>query len=279
MTLDTKAAITSIERCLREASNSFAENIHRRNGPDDDIVDDSITEYYVERSFVELLILLESLRLTENWRQVAEMLELAKKEGFGKSQMGQEEPYLFWSDKIRMFLDGIASIHGLDNTTASDIRDLKSVLRRCVYSICDTTVFSKPPAKEADVHNRVEAILKCHYADLKRKPALAKPIKNFEPDTGIPSIKTLIEFKFVTTKEEAKRVVDEILADTNGYKSPQWKNLLFVIYETRRVMPEEEWTALLRDCELGPNYDAIVLSGDAKEPPNKEPTRRATRRK
>jgi hypothetical protein len=125
-------------------------------------------------------------------------------------------------------------------------------------------MFSKLPCREADVHDRIEAILKCHFSDLKRKPSLTKPIKNFEPDTGIPSTKTLIEYKFVTTKVEAKRVVDEILADTRGYRSSQWRNLLFVIYETHRVMPEEDWIQLLRDCELGSSYDALVLSGDAK---------------
>src|SRR5262249_51668965 len=104
----------------------------------------------------------------------------------------------------------------------------------------------------------------CHFHDLKRKPALTKPIKNFEPDTGIPSTKTLIEYKFVTTKAEAKRVVDEILTDTSGYRSPQWRSLLFVIYETQRVLPEEEWLELLKECELEENHDVIVLSGDAK---------------
>jgi hypothetical protein len=124
----------------------------------------------------------------------------------------------------------------------------------------------KLPEKEAHVHDRIEAILKCHFADLKRKPSLSKPIKNFEPDTGIPSSKTLIEYKFVSTKPEAKVVVDQILADTSGYRSPHWKNLLFVIYETHRVMPEEEWASLLKECELGSNYDIIVLSGDTKLP-------------
>ena len=264
MTLDVASAIASIEKCLREASNSFTDDCysHSQGDPDDD--HDETTEYYVERSFVELLILLETLQLSETRRQVADLFDMARKEGLGKSEMGPEEPYLFWNDKIRMFVDGVSSIHGLGVTAQSEIRDLKAVIRRSVYAICDTSIFPKPPAREADVHDRVEMILKCHFADLKRKPALTKPIKNFEPDTGIPSIKTLIEFKFITTKSEATRVVDEILADTSGYLSPQWKNLLFVIYETSRVMPEEDWTALLRACALGKNYDAIVLSGDAK---------------
>ena len=107
-------------------------------------------------------------------------------------------------------------------------------------------------------------ILKCHYPDLKSKPALSKPIKNFQPDTGLPSEKTLIEYKFISNTTEAKRIVDEILADASGYRSKDWTSLLFVIYETHRVKPEEEWQHLLKDCQLLEGFDAIVLSGTAR---------------
>ena len=92
---------------------------------------------------------------------------------------------------------------------------------------------------------------------------MAKPIKNFEPDTGIPSSKTLIEYKFISTDAEAKRLLDEILAVASGYRSRDWQNVLFVIYETRRVRSEEEWRNLLRACELHEGFDAVVLSGVA----------------
>jgi len=255
-------AIESIEKCLREASNYFMSSLYNHEEKEQFDQDDQTARYYVQKAFVELLVLLESLNLTETHRQVNTIYEGAK-ENFTESKMGLDEPYLAWSEVIRMYLDSIASVNGLRDSSTSEIRDLKSVIRRSVYAICDSNIFTNLPDKEAVVHDRIEAILKCHFLDLKRKPALTKPIKNFEPDSGIPSIKTLIEYKFVETKTDAKRVVDEILADTSGYKCPQWKNLLFVIYETRRVMPEEDWKELLLQCELGSNYDVIVLSGDA----------------
>lgn len=263
MTANVSAAVTSIEKCLRDASNAFLCACYN---PQTYEYEDAmaVAEYYVERSFVELLILLEHLNLTETYRTVALMLESARTKGFTNSKMGLEQPYLLWNEKIRMFVDGISSVHGLGDTATSEIRDLKAIIKRSLYAICDTNLFPKLPSREADVHDSIEAILKCHYSDLKRKPSLSKPIKNFEADSGIPSTKTLIEYKYVTTKAEAKRVVDELLADTSGYRSLQWKNLLFVIYETHRVMPEEDWTALLRECDLESNYDAVVLSGDAK---------------
>lgn len=262
MTITISAAIESIEKCMREAGNAYMSACYNyRDGEEDE--DTDVAKYYVERSFIELMILTEHLQLTETYRSVSALFAEAKND-LTKSKMGPEEPYLVWPEKLRMYLDGISSLHGLGDTAITEIRDLKAVVKRSLYAICDTSLFPKLPAREADVHDRIEAILKCHFADLKRKPSLTKPIKNFEPDTGIPSIKTLIEYKFVTNRAEAKRVVDEILADTSGYRSSQWKNLLFVIYETHRVMPEEDWVLLLRDCELGSNYDAVVLSGDAK---------------
>ena len=263
MTVNVSSAIASIEKCLREASSSFIDGCY--NHPETTSAEDiARAEYYVEKSFVELLILLEHLALTETHRQMSVIYEAAQKKGLTSSEMGPEEPYLVWNEKIRMYVDAISSAHGLGDTATSEVRDLKAIVRRSLYIICDTKLFPNLPSKESDVHDRIEAILKCHYSDLKRKPTLTKPIKNFEPDTGIASIRALIEYKFVTTIAEAKLVVDEILADTSGYRSPQWKSLLFVIYESHRVMPEEDWKTLLSECELDSNYDVVVLSGDAK---------------
>ncbi len=51
---------------------------------------------------------------------------------------------------------------------------------------------------------------------------------------------------------------------TNNPLAHSAPHACFVIYKTHRLMPEEEWTRLLRECGLGTNYDAVVLSGDAK---------------
>jgi len=262
MFIQVATAIESIEKCLREADSHYFNGCY--NNHDEENYDHDIATYYVERAFIELFILLEHLGLNSTYQQVDLLYQCAKKGNFLQSKMGPEDPYLEWSGKIRMYVDGISGVQGIGGASSSEIRDLKSILKRALYFICDTSLFPHLPGNEAEVHDRLEGVLKCHYHDLKRKPSLSKPIKNFEPDTGIPSFKTLIEYKFVCTKVEAKRIVDEILADVSGYRSPHWRNLLFVIYEAHRVMPEEEWTSLLKECELGSNYDVIVLSGDAK---------------
>lgn len=112
------------------------------------------------------------------------------------------------------------------------------------------------------MHLRIENIIKCIYPDLIHEPSLTKPIKNFKPDTAIPSIKTLIEYKFITNKNDAKKVTDEILADTRAYSSKEWSNLLFVVYETNRIKHEKEWKQLIHECKAAKGTEIIVLSGE-----------------
>lgn len=141
-------------------------------------------------------------------------------------------------------------------------KDIVDVLRATQYAITDRNCFRELPANELDVHHRVEAVLKCIFPDLKHAPAVSKPIKNFKPDTGIPSMRTLLEYKFIQQKADVDRVVDEILADTRGYKSSEWDSFVFLIYETRRLKPEREWNDLLRECGTAVNTQAVVICGE-----------------
>lgn len=262
MSINTEisSAIAAIETSIREAQR-HCDNYHHFSRDDGDF---ESFRYYVERSFYEVLVLADRLNLKSTYDLAAADFEAAKKDGFAATDDYEGETYPKWTGRVRLIADAIASSFGLSKTSQSEVQDLKAVLKRAVYAICDTALFAKVPASEADVHVRLEAILKCLYPDLKSKPALTKPIKNFQPDTGLPSAKTLLEYKYISSTADAKRVADEILADASGYRSRDWTSLLFVIYETRRVKPEEEWQNLLRDCQLYEGFDAVVLSGVAR---------------
>jgi hypothetical protein len=61
---------------------------------------------------------------------------------------------------------------------------------------------------------------------------------------------------------EAKRIAEEILADTRGYDSKDWKNFVYVIYETQRIRPESQGMQLLRESGVTTNTEVIVISGE-----------------
>src|SRR5271157_4552638 len=91
---------------------------------------------------------------------------------------------------------------------------------------------------------------------------VTKEIKHYEPDTGLPSIRTLIEYKFISSINDAKRVSEEVLADTRGYVSKEWDKFIYVVYETRRIKPEKQWDQLLRTSGVSRNTSIIVINGE-----------------
>ena len=221
-------------------------------------------EYYLEKAFIGVLVILERLELLKAYREVKKMYDTAQKDGLLKNEMGPEDPFLMWGKQLNFYLESIASMSGLPSKNMYAVYDLISIIRRTAYYLSNEDVFDDPPQNERDVHNRIEEVLKCYYSDLKQEPVLTKPIKNFRPDTGIQSLRTLIEYKYITSKTEARRVSDEILTDTGGYKDQNWEHFIFVIYETKPIIGEDDWNRHLKECHGGRNVTVLVLSGEPK---------------
>jgi len=259
MTKQIARAIECIEGTISIADNSFSSSLYEEEKHTKWYCE-STAKYCIEKAFLELLVLYEKLDLIENYKQLLNIFQIAK-DDFLKSEMGDGEPCLLWSSKLRIYLCGIETAFGIRQNHEDECVGLKNIISRSTYSICDDKLYQSVPSCEQDIHNRIEGILKCYYPDLKTKPVISKAVKNFQPDTGIPSISVLIEYKYVTTQEDAKRVADEILTDTQGYKAVEWCKIIFVIYETVRTVSESHWNNLLKDCRP---HEAIVLQGFSK---------------
>jgi hypothetical protein len=229
-----------------------------QTGPQGD--EAQLVSYYVENAFIGTLVLLESLELLESFRLVKALNSRARKD-YAKVHDYEGDLYLVWPEKLRHFIGALKRTSGkLDSNTVT--RDVIELLRACEYVITDRKVFSTLPTSELDVHTRIEGILRAVFQDVRTKPNIDKPIKNFQPDTGLPSVKTLIEYKYVKTKADVKRVSDELLADTRGYVSKEWNQIICVVYETGRIESERKWKLHLRDCGLMETVDIIVIRGE-----------------
>lgn len=218
--------------------------------------------WLIQTAFVRMRILLEAAELHEALKAFSQMEESASKEWDAVETDEYGEPGLKWAGRLYQYIWALASTLGQPKVTTVT-KDLIQILRATQYSITDKRCFRNPPSNEAEVHARIEAVLRCVFPDLLHKPAVSKQIKNFQPDTGLPSIHTLIEYKFILEHGEEKRIADELLADSRGYVSisGEWKNFVFVIYETKRIKSENQWKQLLNDSGIT-NTEVIVLSGE-----------------
>lgn len=224
--------------------------------------------WYLQSAYARMRILLEALGLMEAVKAV-QQVETAAATKWDDAEVDGEsgEPYLVWGARLGHYVLALETTLGRQEATTVS-KDVVEILRATQYSITDRSCFENPPANEKDVHVRIEAVLRCVFPDLRHKPPIAKQIKNFVPDTGLPSIQTLVEYKFMGDQGEENRIADEILADTRGYVSEEWKKFVYVIYETKRIKPESQWRQLLRESGLDSNTEVIVISG---EPPRRKP--------
>jgi len=257
--LNIEQAITNLRSAVANADSRFEDMIYN---PGDELND---AGWRIETCFLILLTIVEALGLSELHKMILSEYASIKgsKKGFVENEIVGGEPFSVCLSRIRQFLRVIEQFFPQKEPTMIS-KDVLQIIRDIHYTITDKALFANVPKDEKDVHIRIEGILKCVFPDLKHKPTLTKQIKNFEPDTGIPSIETLIEYKFLSRAEDVPVIADQVLADTRGYTSKDWKRFIYVIYETNRFKREKEWVQLLRQSGVPENTTVVVLSG---EPP------------
>jgi hypothetical protein len=260
--VDPRPSPSKVTEVIAEVRSALAEAngiLFRSRHMDLDWDEKSRISSYLERAFIQMLVLLEAAALPEIFEAVKLLNERAS-EDFSEIAHA-DGPYLIWGEKLRDYADAVAQTMGTaDMGTVT--KDVTESLRHSVYGITDRKCFPAPPANEKEVHTRIEAILRCVFPDLRNRPPIPKPIKNFEADTGLPEVRTLIEYKFIATESDAKRVADEVLADTRGYTSKDWEVFIYLIYQTRPIKPERQWRQLLRETGLSSNTSVVVISGE-----------------
>lgn len=195
--------------------------------------------------------------------------------------MGYEEPYLVGSDKADKLLDMFDALH-VKETAIVDYSvptNLLDVLRKMDNYVTSPIIFSDVPGDENDLHNRIEHALQLIYSDVRHKPPMAKPIKCFDGDTGLPEISTVIEYKYLDSSDKKKRVYEELLADLSGYQCEEYRNIVFVIYETNRFSYESEWKAGIESCNPVSHVEVVLLKGSPPKVPGAREARKNSRLK
>ena len=201
------------------------------------------------------------------------------KQGFIKAEVDEDgEPSSKVITRITCYMRALENLFPDYKKTTVTI-ELLQIIRDIHYIITDAAVFQRAPENENDVHIRIEAVLKCVFPDLKHKPVLTKQIKNFEPDTGIPSLQTLIEYKYLSRKSDIGLIADQLLTDTRGYASKDWTRFLYVIYETNRFRTEKDWNLFLREAEVPNNTTIVVLGGEPSSKKRVSPKKNAAEKK
>ena len=231
----------------------------------EDEIDKEIAKEELDYAVLNFIVLLEQYPEHITLLEEARKLLTSSREEPLKAKVLQGEAYLDWPFQLRNLINIFRSLHIPEGKTESDKNTdlLLETINRSEYYITQADIFNSAPNNEKDVHVRIEGLLRCIYNDLLTKPSISKPIKSFEPDSGIPSLKTLIEYKYITSRSQGKEIVDQVLADISGYQSNEYDNYVFVIYETERFFPKADWDRMIESCNPQNRIECVVIKGFA----------------
>jgi hypothetical protein len=87
-------------------------------------------------------------------------------------------------------------------------------------------------SNEADVRNAVLSVLQLSFPDAKKEVTIPQLLTNSRGDLGVPSLRTMIEFKFVSSKAEMAAALKGVYSDMKTYTHPDWDVFYGVFYMT-----------------------------------------------
>jgi hypothetical protein len=192
-----------------------------------------------------LLILLETAGLPETRNRLLETWTRFQSEKGGISKTTFYPEYDFLESKPFTYLEilvtglSISAGKGSDSYKGFEIAMLEKLLRRTSVLLHKRGI---TPKKELDVQDVMHDYLAALFTDYRHPVHINGIIHNFEPDGGILSLKTAIEFKFAATESEVSTALNGIFEDISGYKgSSDWTRFYTVVYQTKSFESEDRF--------------------------------------
>ena len=119
-----------------------------------------------------------------------------------------------------------------------------------------------PIVSEREVQDILWLVLRSYFDDLIDEEAMPKFGHKFHmPDFAIPSLRLLIEVKYVYQKDNFKKIEEEIMIDTIGYlsKTRDYDRILVFIYDESSSV-QEHGTTKMDLIKLDEIEDVIIVS-------------------
>jgi hypothetical protein len=268
-----KNAIATLTTDVREAQEDLnvleRHEFSRRNDQEDESGDaewhdEQWTEqrfgWRIERLFHRLRLLLEAAELPNALADLK--TAWAGWESVPSKTTWLQEVDALQSDPLsyaQTVVETLASLSGSDSENSVRLQAVEGHLRSLPHLVSSQ---KKAVTKEEDIQ-----VVMDHYfglffpEDYVRKPGVPGLLKQFEADGGVRSLSCLIELKHLRTADDLKRCIEEIAADTAGYRgSKDWSQFLAVFYMDQPFVQEEKIQGDLRRMGAT-NWKVIAVHG------------------
>ncbi|MFS2139932.1 hypothetical protein [Duganella sp. Dugasp56] len=159
--------------------------------------------------------------------------------------------------RVRGHFESLRAMTDVMSTTAHDV--LKTMLLNTGKLISQRNL---DPKSEASVRNEMMEFLRIAFDDVRKDVPIQKPFKTYRADIGVPALRAVAEYKYVTSEIEMKACLDGIYADMKGYgQDDAWRNFYAVFYMTGPFFRQEEVEHEFALVNADVNWIPIVVQG------------------
>lgn len=245
------------ERALRALDDLQRGGTSHSEDPEDDryrLAEETLG-YYVDRAFRSVAALADRLGV----RSVSREACSARSKGAYLSATSRPYEGEIFSEALsqaRGCFEPLRAMTMARAVTAQDV--LRSVLLNTGKIVQDSGLV---PKTEADVRNAVLRVCQYAFPDAKRETPIFQRISHYKADVTVESLRAVVEFKFVDSREEMKTALDGVYADMRGYRSAAWESFYSVFYMTGPFFTEQEIDEEFRYVGADRTWEPILIVG------------------
>lgn len=240
--------LNSLRIAVRKASNEWEYRFVYNGSHRSKEANREYVEYLIRIAYLSILAFLDSHRFLELSNYLKTRWEKDHESNLLNSFLSDyaEEPMLHVVSTFWEIIEAISNIvtnkdngHGqVDKNNVNIVSIIKGMPEAALKLNLNIV-------KESDLDTLAEAILLPLFPDLNSNPSLGLRESYRLPDSAIPSIHTLLEYKFISNKADIKKIIDVIQADIRNYAQEPWKNLIFVVGQNDPYTNDERLSATI----------------------------------
>lgn len=249
-------ALVRVDDLKREATSRSAVD------PDDDrleLAQDALISH-VERAMRSIGALAERLGV----RSIEREMSLARSDRTTLADTTREYEGEIFSKPLAQAVACFAPLRLMADVRAITAQGvLRNLLENTAVIMADQGI---SPTNEADVRNAVLKVCNYSFPDAAKEIGIPQILKHSRGDLGVRALRTMVEFKFVNTKDEMKIALEGVHADMMGYRHPDWDTFYGVFYMTGPYYIQADVQRQFEFIAADRSWTPIVVQGNGARP-------------
>ncbi|WP_224727889.1 hypothetical protein [Escherichia coli] len=223
--------------------------------PDDDLdgIESEVLAWHLEKSLRSIAVLAERLGVPSIEREIA----LLRKRQLGETS----RPY---EGEIHSEVYSLASacFAPLKAMTDAHAVTAHTVLQNIIKNTAQIVQMrGVSPTNEADVRNAVLDVCRFAFPDAIKEVGIPQLLSSSRADIGVSSLRTVIEFKFVTEKNDMANALKGVYSDMKTYRSNDWDTFYGVFYMTKPFFNDDDVRREFTRVRADLSWTPFAISG------------------